>query len=97
MARPIVIATLLVIIAVQLMGGILFATVCVERCPDDGPGRTCPPVCALCAGCTHALQAIVRSPMMNAALVATPHTFTVRPLPAPSHAAADIFHVPLLG
>jgi len=88
---------LLVIIALHLMGGILFATVCVERCPDDGPGRTCPPICALCAGCTHAQQAIVRTPMMNVALIAAPHVFTVRAIPAPPLSAADIFHVPLAG
>jgi hypothetical protein len=59
MARRGVIATLLVIIAAQLVGGILFATVCLEPCADDGSGKTCPPMCALCTSCTHALQAIV--------------------------------------
>ena len=97
MARHGVIATLLVIVALQLMGGILFATVCVEPCPDDGPARTCPPICALCASCTHAQQAIVRNTMTLAAIVVTPHVFGVRPVPAPSQPAADIFHVPLLG
>jgi len=97
MARPGVVATLLVILVVQLMGGILFATACVEPCPDDGPGRTCPPVCALCTGCTHALQAIVRSPIMIVALVGAPHVFIARAEPALSHPAADIFHVPLFG
>jgi hypothetical protein len=97
MARRGVIATLLVIIAAHLAGGILFATVCVEPCPDDGPGRKCPPICALCTGCTHAQQAIVQSPMMNVAIVAAPHLFTVPVIPAPSQPTADIFHVPLLG
>lgn len=97
MARHGVIATLLVIIAVQLLGGILFATVCVEPCPDDGPGRTCPPVCSLCMSCTHAQQAIVRNTMTPATIVATPRVFGVRPVPAPSQPTADIFHVPLLG
>jgi hypothetical protein len=97
MVRRGVIATLFVILAVQLVGGIQFATVCVESCPDDGPGRTCPPICALCTSCTHVQHAIVRDPMMNDALVAAPHVFTVRAIPAPSQPTGDIFHVPLLG
>jgi hypothetical protein len=35
--------------------------------------------------------------MMNVALVAAPHVFTVRAIPAPSQPTADIFHVPLFG
>jgi hypothetical protein len=97
MARCGVAASLLVIIAVQLMGGILFATVCVEPCPDDGPGRTCPPACSLCMSCTHAQQAIVRDTTTLAILAVTPHVFVVRPPTTPSQPAADIFHVPLLG
>ena len=91
------IAALLVIIVAQFMGGVLFAAVCVESCPDDGPGRTCPPACSLCMSCIHAQQAIVRNTMTLEVLVATPHIFNVRPVPAPSQPAGDIFHVPLLG
>jgi hypothetical protein len=97
MARRGVIVTLLLIIAVQLIGGILFATVSVEPCPDDGPGRACPPMCALCTSCTHAPQAIVRATPTAVALAVTPRLFTVSPVPAPSQSAADIFHVPLRG
>jgi len=97
MARRGVIATLLVIMTVQLMGGIVFATVCVESCPDDGPGTTCPPACSLCVSCTHAQQAIVRDTLPPATLAATARVFIVRALSAPSQRSADIFHVPLLG
>jgi hypothetical protein len=97
MARKGLIATLLVIIAVQFMGGILFAAVCVESCPDDGPESTCPPACSLCMSCTHAQQAIVRNTMTLAGLVVTPHVFAVRPVPPLWQPTADIFHVPLLG
>lgn len=97
MARRGVIATLLVIIAAQLMGGILFATVCIEPCPDDGPGTTCPPICALCTSCMHAQQAIVQTAMTDVALAVTPHVFAASHASAPPQRAADIFHVPLPG
>jgi len=97
MPRRGVVATLLVVIALQLVGGVVLATVCVEPCGDDGPGRSCPPVCALCVSCTHAQQAIVGDAVPLAALVVIPHVFGVRSVPAPSQPAADVFHVPLLG
>jgi hypothetical protein len=97
MARRGIIATLLLIIAAQMVSGTLFATVCLEPCPDDGRGSGCPPVCSLCTSCNHAQRAIVRSPTIAIALGVTRYVFDVRPLAAPSEPAADIFHVPLVG
>lgn len=92
MTRRGVIATLLVIIAVQFAGGIWFASVCPEPCADDGPCSTCTPICT---SCTHAQQAIVRSTASLATLAVAPLIFHAQSLPASSQLAADIFHVPL--
>ena len=89
--------TLLVLIAVQLLGAMAFASVCPEPCPNDAEGTSCPPVCALCTSCTHAQTAIVQHAASETPLPST-HRF-VAPPPAAlsSQLAADIFHVPLLG
>lgn len=89
--------TLLVLIAVQLLGAMAFASVCVEPCPDDTEDSSCPPVCALCTSCTHAQTAIVQHAASGLPLVAA-HRFVPQPAAAASsRLAADIFHVPLPG
>ncbi|MEO8379632.1 MAG: hypothetical protein ABI779_08195 [Acidobacteriota bacterium] len=89
--------TLLVLIAVQLLGSMVFASVCLEPCPDGTAGTNCPPVCALCTTCTHAQTAIVRHAASETPLTST-HRFVAHPRTFPSSKlAADIFHVPLLG
>jgi hypothetical protein len=95
MARRTVVTTLLVLMALQLVGGMLFASVCFEPCPDDGDDRSCPPVCSLCTSCTHAQQAVVQAATTRFAVAAEPHHFPLQAAPAPSQRAADIFHVPL--
>ena len=90
-------ATLLVIVAVQLLGGMAFASVCSEPCADDEQETGCPPICALCTSCTHAQTAIVQRstgglPLMSARHFASQHERS--PL---SQLTDDIFHVPLLG
>jgi hypothetical protein len=90
--------TILAVLAVQLIGGLAFASACLQPCSDDAPGATCPPACALCTGCTHAQQAIVRqAPSAVAALLFASHVFSSPAGTVPSALAADIFHVPLPG
>ena len=97
MSRRGLTVTLLVLIAVQLLGSMAFASVCLEPCPDDTEETSCPPVCALCTSCTHAQTAIVQHAGSGLPLVST-HRFVPQPPTSPaSHLAADIFHVPLLG
>ena len=89
--------TLLAMIALQLLGGMAFASVCLEPCPDDSEETSCPPVCTVCTGCTHAQTAIVQhatsgTPLLAAATFAGQHSSSVT-----SHLADDIFHVPLPG
>lgn len=97
MARRAVIATLLVIIAAQLAGGMLLSAVCLEPCPDDAPGKSCPPVCSFCTSCMHAQHAIVQHSSVGVLLTARQH-FVSPQLPAvPAQLTHDIFHVPLLG
>jgi hypothetical protein len=89
--------TLLVLIAVQLLGSMAFASVCLEPCPDDTQGTSCPPVCALCTSCTHAQTAIVQHTASGLPLMST-HRFVPQTPTSPcSQVATDIFHVPLLG
>jgi len=89
--------TLLALIALQLVGGMAFASVCVEPCPDDTEETSCPPVCALCTSCTHAQTGIVQHAASSTPLTST-HRFVPRQSATPSsRLAADIFHVPLLG
>jgi hypothetical protein len=88
---------LLAMIALQLLGGMWFASDCLEPCPDDTDGTSCPPVCALCTSCTHAQTAIVQHAANGIPLMAT-HEFLPEPLArASSRFADDILHVPLLG
>ncbi|HVR40080.1 MAG TPA: hypothetical protein VMU84_13365 [Thermoanaerobaculia bacterium] len=91
-------ATLLVILAVHLLGAMAFAAACPESCPDDATGTSCPPICALCTSCTHAMQAIVQANAGDAiSIVTAPHLDPSQSAATPSQLAADIFHVPLLG
>ena len=89
--------TLLVIVAVQLLGSVAFASVCLEPCPDDTGDASCPPICAVCTSCTHAQQAIVQNAGSGAPLMTTQHVIPPHPLGTSSQLPADIFHVPLLG
>jgi hypothetical protein len=89
--------TLLVLFAVQLLGSMAFASVCLEPCPDDTEETSCPPACALCTSCTHSQTAIVQDGASGLPRVST-HRFVRSPAASPaSHLAADIFHVPLAG
>jgi hypothetical protein len=89
--------TFLVIIAVQLLGAVAFASVCAEPCPDDTEETSCPPVCALCTSCTHAQQAIVQPANAGAPITSVHHLLSQQRLETSSQLPADIFHVPLLG
>ena len=89
--------TLLVLIAVQLLGSMAFASVCLEPCPDDTEGTSCPPICALCTSCTHAQTAIVHQRVSETPLTSTHRFIAQAPTSPTSQLAADIFHVPLLG
>ena len=88
---------MLLLVAVQLLGTMAFASECQEPCPDDTETSSCPPVCALCTSCTHAQTGLVQPtvavvPGLTAQhLSAHDHSFI------PSHGTADIFHVPLIG
>jgi len=88
--------TLVVVLTLHL-AGLVLVSACIEPCPDDGAGKTCPPICSLCMTCTHAQRAIVQLETTAVFLATSPH---VRPLEAArelSNLAVDIFHVPLLG
>lgn len=89
--------TLLVVLAVQLLGSMAFASVCLEPCPDDTEETSCPPVCALCTSCTHAQTAIVQHASGGMPLMSTHRFVPQRPASPSSQLAADIFHVPLPG
>lgn len=97
MLRRNVSVALLAIVALQLLGGAAFASVCPEPCPDDAEGTGCPPLCALCTSCTHAQTAIVQDwtnglPFLSAARFLPP-----QPGSTSQQLADDIFHVPLPG
>jgi hypothetical protein len=84
-------------IALQLLGGLAFASACLEPCPDDPDEASCPPACALCISCTHAPTAIVEHSPHVLPFVATAQ-YVPTPASSPdSQLAADIFHVPLAG
>lgn len=89
--------TLLVVLAVQILGSMAFVSVCPEPCPDDAEGTSCPPICALCTTCTHAQQAIVQHSASAAPLTAAQQVFPQHALSTSPQLAADIFHVPLPG
>jgi hypothetical protein len=89
--------TLLLVLVIQMIGAVAFASVCVEPCPDDTEETSCPPVCSLCTDCTHAQTAVVRhtadaAPLMTASPVLPQHSSS-----SSSQLADDIFHVPLHG
>ena len=97
MRRRGLLVTLLVIIAVQLLGSMTFASVCPEPCPDDTDGASCPPVCAVCTSCTHAQTAIVQHAVSGTLLTSTHQFLPQEPASTSSQRADDIFHVPLPG
>lgn len=97
MSRRSLSLTLLAILAVQLLGGVALASVCVEPCPDDTDETSCPPICALCTSCTHAWHGIVRHAASGASLIATSRCLADAPQATASQLASDIFHVPLAG
>ncbi|MDP9190217.1 MAG: hypothetical protein M3P06_00755 [Acidobacteriota bacterium] len=88
---------LLLVLAVQFVGAMVFASACPEPCPDDTETTSCPPVCTLCSDCTHAQQAIVRQPANGPSLAAARRIHSLPSLDASSHVADEIFHVPLFG
>ena len=88
---------LLAILAAQLLGGMVFASICLEPCPDDTETASCPPVCSLCTSCTHAQTAIVRSTATSAPAPSAHRLVPKQPASTPSQLASDVFHVPLLG
>jgi hypothetical protein len=89
--------TLLAIIALQLLGGIAFASVCLEPCPDDSEDTSCSPVCAICATCTHAQAAIVQNSTVVAPFLSSRALTGHQPVAASWPLGDDIFHVPLRG
>lgn len=89
--------TLLAIIALPLIGGMAFAFVSLDPCPDDTAGADCPPICALCTTCTHAQPAIVHHAACSAIPKSSQRIITERSQSASSQGGADIFHVPLPG
>jgi hypothetical protein len=97
MLRRNVSVALLAMIVLQLLGGMAFASVCLEPCPDDTEETSCPPVCALCTSCTHAQTAIVQHPATGLPFLAAARLIPRHPGSISSALAADIFHVPLLG
>jgi len=89
--------TLLVIFAVQLLGGMALASACPEPCFDDADGTGCPPICALCTSCTHAQTGIVQHSASGMPVMSM-HRFVAQQSASPSSQLADdILHVPLLG
>ena len=97
MARRGLSATLLMIVAVQLLGGMAFASNCEEPCRDEAPGADCPPICALCTSCTHAQPAIVQPAAAGVPLMSAQHFVPQQRAAISSPRADDIFHVPLPG
>lgn len=89
--------TMLVFVLVLQLAGLASASACIEPCPDDGAGTTCPPVCSLCTTCTHAQQAIVRLTTPTVFLATAPLVGSLEPAQEPSSIAFDVFHIPLLG
>ena len=88
---------LLAILAVQMIGGMAPAPVCPDPCPDDDDGAGCPPVCALCTSCTHALTGIVQDSASGLPSMSTQRFVPRQPAAASSQPAGEIFHVPLGG
>jgi hypothetical protein len=89
--------TLLLILALQFVGPVAFASVCVEPCSDDTEETSCPPVCTLCTSCTHAQKAVVQHGVSVVRRVGAQESFASTVSSASSLFAVDIFHVPLRG
>lgn len=97
MSRRALALTLLALLAVQLLGGMVFAAECPEPCPDDTETTSCPPVCTICTSCTHAQTAIVQDASDGTLLMAARPFGPQEAASVSSPVADDIFHVPLLG
>ena len=97
MFRRRLIVTLLVILSVQMLGMVIFASSCPEPCPDDTENASCPPACTLCSICTHGQRAIVEQSSGGPPVVAAQQLLPSPSLATSSPVAADIFHVPLFG
>ena len=93
--RRVLSVTLLIVIAIPLIGAVAFASVCLEPCPDDTDDTSCPPVCVACTTCTHAQQAIMQTMAVTAPYEIVRQAAQAQPGGTPSHPADDIFHVPL--
>lgn len=95
MLRRHVAFALVAMIALQLLGGMAFASECAEPCPDDTEETSCPPVCALCTTCTHGQKAVVGHAPPEAPTPSA-RRFALQQLARSSFPLADdIFHVPL--
>ena len=88
---------LLAILALQLVGGIALATVCLDPCPDDDAGRSCPPTCALCTTCTHAQPALLHDVSASVPSLPAARVVATERWAETSEHSSDIFHVPLAG
>lgn len=95
--RNATVMTLLMLVALQLLGAIALSAVCLEPCDDDEGSGSCPPVCTLCARCAHAQQAIVQREDGGALVTAAQRDDAQQRWGRSSQLAADIFHVPLAG
>ena len=87
----------LVVLAVQMLGGMALASPCSEACPEDARGGGCPPICALCTSCTHGQTAIVRSAMAGEPVIVMQELVVQQRVLVSSQRTDDIFHVPLPG
>jgi len=97
MFRRATVAALLLAVAAQLIGGVAFGTGCLEPCPDDGPRGTCPPVCLLCANCSHGGRAeIVTIDLVPVDALPQADVFTIVTPHLGSQLTTDILHVPIL-
>jgi hypothetical protein len=90
-------ATVLILLALQLLGGMALAADCAEQCRDEADGAGCPPVCALCTSCTHAQTATVLHLTPSMPLTAMQGFLPQSLRSISSQLTDDIFHVPLLG
>lgn len=84
---------ILALVVLPLTGGIAFAPVCFDPCPEETGETSCPPVCL---ACTHAAAVMQHAPagLPLFARTALAAELTVSPsLLFPD----DILHVPLFG
>ena len=89
--------TLLVLVAVQLLGAVAVPSGCLEPCPEDSGESDCPPICATCATCAHSRQALLQTRAEGDPASNVLHAVATPGLAPDSLFAADIFHVPLAG